>query len=229
MAPMLKPMMLFGPQDPVWFSIEAVLSLIIIALCILIYLSIGKISRLSGHKGINLFRNVFLFFGLAFVFRLLFQMVGFSLVMFDFWDFRPRHLSMLSLLFTTYFSTAAMLYLFMSLVWKKFDIDRPVIMIHVCSVLLALGMILFRAPWILFGVQLTLIVLSFMLIFFAKKKSAHFRGLFVLYSLLLLSWVGNLLTLRPGFVLHPVASVGAHLVSIACFGVILYKVLKWIK
>ena len=97
-----------------FLSIEILYSVIVILLCILIYFKTKEVYDLSKHKGIKYFRNTFLFFGMAFFFRLIPVSLIFSRNI-------AKPLLQISLFLVSYFSILAILSLLSSIIWKKLD------------------------------------------------------------------------------------------------------------
>ena len=131
--------------DPVRFSTELVYTVIIVLLCFIIYFKTKDMYELTKYKGIQYFRNAFLFFGFAYIVRFLFHMVKLSNITFDL--FIPmREIGPFLLVFTTYFSTMAIFYLFYSAIWKKIKTKHFYAVSNVVAIFLALGALFYRTP-----------------------------------------------------------------------------------
>ncbi|KAF5428393.1 hypothetical protein C5S42_03390, partial [Candidatus Methanomarinus sp.] len=69
--------------DSTRLAVELGYTLIIVFICLLIYLKTKEIYDLTNHKGIYYFRNTFLFFGLAYLFRFIFMSFLLTKITFD--------------------------------------------------------------------------------------------------------------------------------------------------
>ena len=100
-----------GPE----FILESLYSLIVIISCLIIYFKTKEIYKLSSHKGIGIFRNAFLFFGIAFFSRYFLRFI--TLIS----DYQiDRIIFGLGFFFFVYFGTMAALLLIYSVLWKRF-------------------------------------------------------------------------------------------------------------
>ena len=70
--------------DPTRFAVEIIYTLLIVVLCFLVYFRTKNIFDLTKHRGIQYFRNAFLFFGLAYSARLLIHLIMIGRIAFDF-------------------------------------------------------------------------------------------------------------------------------------------------
>ncbi len=57
--------------DPTMLAVELGYTLIVVFICFIIYFKTREIYDLTKYEGIEYFRNTFLFFGLAYIFRFL--------------------------------------------------------------------------------------------------------------------------------------------------------------
>jgi hypothetical protein len=217
-----------GIHNPAWFPIEIVLTLLVVVLCGLIYFKTARMQKLADHKGIRFFRNTFLFFGLAFLSKILMGLIMFMGRLFELCNC-GHHFMPLPLLLTAYFSTVAIFYLILSLVWKKIMIRHCVPGIHLLAAVLAVISFFFRLPWLVSFIQALLIITSVFIIYRTKKKSKRSKTLFTIYALLFLGWVSSLYMEGPRFLVPHWVTWTAHAVVLISFGLILYKVLRWTK
>jgi len=214
--------------DPVSMGIELAFSVIVIALCLLIFVRTKEMYAITKHKGISYFRSTFLFFALAFAFRFFFHLFAISGMVFDFRV--PRELfGPIPLLITTYFSTLAILYLLMSLVWKRVNSEHFIVFSHVVAILLAVMVFAFHSAQFLAGIQLVLILVTLVLAFLRSRHSKGFSKLFIIYLLLFIGWLANIIILVPRFHIPFELKIASYAVSAVVFGIIFYKVFRWTK
>ena len=130
-----------------------VYSVIVIFLCFIIYAKTKELYSLTKHKGIGFFRNTFLYFGLAFSFRLLFTFFHLSRYSMDFYN--PLHYVMpFALVIIGYLSTMAIFSLTLSSLWKK--IKQTGYMTHIIAVAIAVLVFFTRSTELLIITQLAL-------------------------------------------------------------------------
>jgi len=212
------------------FGTELLFTIVAVFFCFEIYRKTHDSYELSRHKGIRYFRDAFLFFGLSYLVRFLFNPIMASVLDFDF--VLPRGLMILLFLLPLgYFSTAAIFYLIFSSVWKRFDNKKMLMVGHGIAVLLPLASLLTGSRTILLYLQTALLLLAAVLSHFAPKgggikKLSQTRILYILISAL---WLINLWIVdrvRPSFF---GVDLFFQVVSIIVFIVIYYKVSKWAK
>ncbi len=212
--------------EPLEFGAEVFYTLLIVLLCFFIYFRTKSMYELSRYKGIQYFRNAFLFFGFAHITRFLFYL--FILITRAF-DLRPlRGLPQYSLVFTTYFSTMAIFSLIYSMTWKGRTHNHFDILANVISVFLALLALIHRSSIIVACSQLLLVVLAFVISLVGKRKDKHISQMKVLYSLILLFWLFNLFIVGPGMLPDEIR-ITFQAISLAVFMIITYRILKWTK
>lgn len=214
--------------DPVGMSIELIFSAIVIILCLLIYSRTKELYTITKHKGISYFRTTFIFFALAFLFRLVFHLFAISGMVFDFRF--PRYVfGPLPLLVTTFFSTIAIFYLILSMIWKRVSTEKFLGAAYISAFALAVLVFIFHSPYVLVLSQL---ILMFAALFLAYVKSRHSKGfsrLFIIYALLFVGWLTNILVMSPRLHLSPEIKSVFYIISTVIFAVIFYKVYRWTK
>ncbi|MFH1064786.1 MAG: hypothetical protein V1729_06905 [Candidatus Woesearchaeota archaeon] len=210
------------------FTAELVFAVLIIVLCLMIYFRTRGIYNLTRHKGMGYFRNTFLFFAIAFLSRLVFHLLMLSGIVFDFHFPRPL-IGPLPLLFTSYFSTIAILYLLLSLVWKKVDPKQFLIVSHAVAISVSVLVFLFHSPYVLVIIQLFLITFTLVLAYLRVKHSKSFSRLFAIYLLLFVGWLSNIFILGPRWRIPFDMSVVLYLISLSMFSIIFYKVYRWTR
>ena len=213
-------------HNPMWFATELIYTLIVLFLCFLIYFKTKEIYDLTKHKGISYFRNTFLFFGLAYVFRFIFSLIRMT----DRWIdiiYIPRGAMMPAMiLFTGYFSTMALLCLIYSTIWKRFSSKEFFIAANILAVLIAIAAAL--SPPVFLITQAALLVVAIVLSLFLRKK-AKLSKISLLYFLLFAFWIISLILVVPGRALGFELRIVLEVISVALFAILYYKVSKWTK
>lgn len=211
------------PFDPIRFVIELGYTLVVVFLCFLIYFKTKEMYDLTKHKGIYYFRNTFLFFGLAYIFRFIFDLIRISSQWLDLYI--PRDvMGPLSILFSAYLSTMALLYLIYSTIWKRFSGRDFFIASNLIAVLIAFAAA--YSPPIFMITQVVLLVVAIVLSCVLRK---NFPKIFILYSLLFIFWVISIILVVPGRALGFELRLLLEIISIALFAFIYHKVAKWTK
>lgn len=212
---------------PEFLVVDIVLSLVIIIISSLIYFKTKELYELSKHKGIQYFRQTFLFFSLAYFFRLLFHLSQVYTIYFDIYF--PREIHPFFLIIAGYLSTIAIIYLIHSIVHKHINYKYMTITSHIVAIVISVLAYTTRSPQILATVQLILIVTTLLLAYFRKKHSKNFAKLFTLYLLMCLGWTSSLISLGSRFRLPYEIKVLSHIISIIIFIIVFVKVRKWTK
>ena len=221
-------MIRFPHFNPLWMAVELAFSALVIVLCLMIFFRTKELYRLTKHKGISYFRYTFLFFALAFLFRFAFHLFSISGMVFDF-RFPRQIFGPLPLLFTSYFSTVAILYLLMSLLWKSVNTEHFLAATHVVALSVAVLAFLFRLAPVICLIQLIIIVATLVLAYVKSRHSKGFSRLFMIYALLFVGWVANVFVMSPGWRIPFGVNAVSYVISAAVFGVIFYKVYRWTK
>ncbi len=214
--------------NPWVIGLELVFSVVVIALCLMIFFRTKELYRLTKHRGISYFRMTFLFFALAFFFRFLFHLFAISGMVFEF-HFPRGIMGPLPLLVTTYFSTIAIFYLLLSLLWKKVNPEHFLAIAHVAAFSVSMLVFVFRTVQVLAAVQLLLVACALLLAFIRSKHSKGFSKLFVIYVLLFIGWIANVIVLSPRLRIPFEISAVLYGVSVLVFSIIFYKVYRWTK
>ena len=167
---------------------ELIYFIVIFTFCVIIYLKTKDIYHLSKHKGIKYFRDIFLFFALAFFFRLLVLFNPFAREVFDMQ--LPFIFFPLVLTLVTYFSTLAICSITLTSIFKRYqDAEHIDLIIHGISLIASLTIFLTRSPFYLILFQ-TLLFLSSIVFLFTSKKKAHIQNR-ITYTLLFVFWIMN--------------------------------------
>ncbi len=217
------------PQfDPVLLKvtplIEAEYAAVVILACVLIFWRTRELSQLTGHRGIQYFRYTFLFFAFSYFFRFfgIVNQIG------RYVDLRP-HLNLVTFAII-YVSSAAVLYLLFSLIWKKLRTSRTqdTWIIHGTALAIATVSVVFRYTELFILSQILILlsaaVLSVYLRYTSKKKKG-FSQFYYIYILLFVFWIVNTIGFAvPRF--FPDIKLIVYAVSTTLFLIILYGVLN---
>lgn len=211
--------------NPIWLITELGYTLFVIFFCFLIYYKTKEIYSLTKHKGVYYFRNTFLFFGLAYLFRFLFHMIRMSSAWLDL--YLPRGvMGPLSMLFTGYLSTMAILCLIYSTIWKRISGKEFLIMANIIAIVIAVAAA--YSPGVFMITQIMLLITAIVLSCFLRTKKG-FPKITILYFLLFLFWILSLILFVPRMIIPFELRLIIEIISIALFAALYYKVAKWTK
>lgn len=205
--------------------VEAVYTLLVTIFCLIIYFKTREAYKLTKHKGIKYFRNSFLFLGLAYISRLVFQIIFMSGIFHGIVTRKGLFLSTIALV--GYFSTMAILLLILSPLWKKSK--WFIVAFNIIAVVVSLVTVFTASPAILLYTQLGLFIIAIILSLIFHRKSKKLTNVRVVYFLLFVFWLVNMFFLQPRTFMPTELKSIIHLISIAVFAIILYKVSKLTK
>lgn len=187
---------------------EILYSISLFIFCTLIYFKTKEIYELTSEKSIRYFRFSFLFLGIAYLSRsVLYLLLSWGVI----FEIPPRLLfpdlrivALFSGFFLAYFGSLSILYLILSLIWRKLGEHSHETIVHILAVFVAFLTLLFGANYLLvsqiifFTILMTSIYLSYQK---AEKKKPFFAGIYPIYILIFVFWVINvvLLTIRMHF------------------------------
>ncbi|MBN1644573.1 hypothetical protein JW851_00845 [Candidatus Woesearchaeota archaeon] len=211
--------------DPLRFGMELGYTLIVVFLCIIIYFKTKEIYTLTKHKGIYYFRNTFLFFGAAYLFRLIFHAIRISNRWLDIYIPRGA-MGPIMLLFTGFLSTMAILCLIYSTIWKKFSSKEFFISSLILAIIIAIAAAL--SPPIFLITQTCLLIIAIVLSCLLRTKT-KFPRIFLLYFLLFVFWIISLILVVPSRAINFEIKLILEIISIAIFMFLYYKVSKWTR
>ncbi|MFH1506456.1 MAG: hypothetical protein ABIE94_05735 [archaeon] len=210
-------------QTNLW--VDAIYTLIIILASGIIYTKTREIYALTGHKGIKYFRNVFLFFAISYL-------AHFFLLSPRIW----RTVEFANLIFptilfiTVYASTAAVLYLLYSAMWKKTHkgFFAKSWLLHVIALVVAILTILFSVPLLFVILQAIIFIYAAIMSYLNHRKAKTKKGfskVYYIYILLFVFWILNTFaTALPPFFLQ--IKLFVYAISIILFIIILTRVVK---
>lgn len=212
--------------DPSRFSSELLFTAIVVILCFIIYFKTKEIYDLSKHKGIYYFRNAFLFFGLAYLARFLFNIFMISGNVFDLIPHK-QFLMPFMLIPTGYFGSMAIFYSVYSMIWKKIKEQKFLWWSNLVAVVLTTLSVVSRSPEILAILQSALVIFGLIMIMKMPKKQKMRIG--VIYLLLYIFWLGSVLTLSGSGFWSFELTLAVQIISISAFLAIYHKLHKWVK
>lgn len=215
--------------------IELVYFLLITGVCLATFLRTREIEQLSSHKGIMLFRNIFLFFSIAYLVRFIHMLFVFVLGQNG---LRADPLLHRALLFpVSFLSTIALLYLLATILiehLRAYDYSKGKIFwfFSIVSFVLVIPTLIFRTQTFLIIIQLVLILSAGMHLLFCKrknksksKKSTGFFNVKLLFILISFFWVMNLVIMVKSQYTFDFRLI-AYGASILIFSWIYYRVHK---
>ena len=220
---------LFGPHN---FSNEIVFTVAAVIFCFLIYFKTKESYDLTRYTGIRYFRDAFLLFGLSYALRFLFSLFFLSTIAFDF--IIPRRMFVpFFILPLGYFSTMGIFYLIFSLIWKRFDNKKLLIIGHSIAVLLSVVSFITRSHRILIFLQFIFLIIAVVLSFVVhqrgKKLSHKLSQIRILYLLIAALWLINLLIVDRRRPFNYEIEIFFQVISLCVFFIIYHKISKWVK
>jgi len=214
-------------STPAIIGLEVVYSIIITVLCLLIYHKTKEMYKLTKDKGLWYFRNSFLFYALAYVFRFFLLFLRPSSIT----SVHDLPIIAIVLLFATgYSSTIAIIYLAMSVLWKRMGRFKSDYVIHGIAFIISIIAFASRSHLFLVIVQLILLIVIIAISILWKRviKKKHFV-ITSIYVLLFIFWVANLMSWGPPGFPHSSIRIILRVISVTIFFVIFYKVFKWTR
>ncbi|MCL5018774.1 MAG: hypothetical protein M1416_03365 [Candidatus Pacearchaeota archaeon] len=207
--------------------LEALYTLIITSICMIIVLKTDRFFKLSLHNGIRYFRNAFLFFGIGFLVRYILGLFS---------DFSITNADIIKVIFE-YFMIMAGFFLFYSLVWKKFAskneyssmFNSKITLFNIMAIVLALldevwntYNFMFFSQIIIFSYTSVISLINYL------KKSEKFKFLkfyFIGMLLVFAAWILNFLA-ASFFHWHPLILINIGIINVIFFFLFLYGVIK---
>ncbi len=213
--------------DPTRLGLEIAFSLIIILLCLLIYFRTNEMYNLTKHKGISYFRNTFLFFSLAYLFRVFFLMV--ILVTMSSGNQLMRIIHPPALILTGLFSSLAIISLTLSLIWKNVKDNYLGYAMYFIALIISVSAIVSdNSPLTLLILELLLFIFTTIISFINLRKTNKKPNLLVIYNLLFMFWLISIFSMT---ILKVHFAINTLLLGISAilFLIIFFKVKKWTK
>lgn len=202
-------------------TIEVSFFIIIIALCAIILWKTKDLYKLSKHRGIYHFRNVFMFFTIAYGLRLIHLLGKISKELIG---VRYPGLQPITLLLVGYFSTLAILSLAATTIYRHYKIDSE-ILLHCTALAFSLLIFITRSPGFLMIIQAGIFIIAYTYLLFKSDslKDAVNQN-HITYLMLFFFWILSLFAFTRG-IPHFVKIV-LYLLSAGVFFSIFYRVNK---
>ncbi len=205
--------------------------LLVVIISLYIYLKTKEIYELTKHKGIYHFRQIFLYFALAYVFRLLQIFMMFSRDLFSL-AILPREFQPFNFFFVSYFSTLAILSVIVSTNIRNIKLKEKTlnIILHVFSFLASFFVAFFFSNFILLLLQtLTFLVALFLLfvnsIIKSKETSKFLSQNKITYVLLFVFWLASTFAFIRGLLPREI-KIPLYIISVGVFFSIMFRVRK---
>ena len=217
------------PAISLGIGAEILYSFIIIFCSLMIYFGTRELYNLSSYKGLKYFRLAFLFFGIAYFFRLAIEFVVTSFNVKEIFETFPLLIGYAALFIFIYFSSMSIFYLIYSVLWKNLKKNSKIIYIfHAIAITIAAATIVFNQPIFYLGLNVLLFISAGISIYlsshnpkFRSKKNRFDK----VYILLLVFFVLNIISiLVPVF--FETLKLLLYLASLSIFFIVLYRVLK---
>lgn len=219
-------------MDPTMLWTELFYTVIIVILCYLIFFKTKEMYTLSKHKGIKYFRYTFLFFGLSYLLRFVFNIFHLSRIRFEY--FSPLYsFGPFFIIFVGYFSTMAIFYLLYSTVYEKIEYEKFLFVSTTIALCVSAASFATRSPLILALIQIPLIIATLVVSIrkksekrMDKKNKSHTKQI---YYLIAIFWLTNLFVLDQRRFFPFEINVVFQIISLGIFGYIFYKVIRWTR
>lgn len=217
---MMRTNMLFNHGNLI---IDLIMNFIFVILAFIIFYKTKEMYKLTRYKGIKYFRYSFLFLGLAYFFR------AFSLLIRYFFFINIAGKFSSFFLWTipiSFFGILSMLYLFLSLDWKRFINKDNEYLLYLFAFVFSIIFFVTRSHFILLILQSLILLL--VIIFHILKNRKNVQKMFFLYSLLLIFWIFNLIIMLPKRIFPYFVFLAIQIFSLIIIMYILIKVLNWV-
>ena len=202
-------------------AVETLYGLAILAICVILYTKINEFYSLTNHKGFLYFKNIFLFFGLAYVIRVFY--IFFIYILQDI--ISARVLLALSLFSVTYFSNLAFFSIILMLVYRRIPAFIQIPFVFYSGIgLLSLTILLTRSHLDLIALQTAVMAVAMVGLLFYKKKGSNFLSQNkITFLLLMFFWVITVIPFGKNF-LSPVWRIPIYMLSLSVFAWIYYRI-----
>jgi len=202
--------------------IELVYFLLISGISLYIYWKTKEIYDLTRHKGIRHFRNIFLFFALAYAFRLVHIVYMFSRELYGL-DF-PRVVFPLSLLAVSYLSTMAIFSIIIAMAGTKDEEGIISILLHTIAFLSTLVVLLAQTSMYLVYIQTLIFIASLTYVLWKRRMHLSAQNL-VTYISLFTFWVLSTSAISLRFFNFPL-KFGLYAISVIIFLSVVIRIRK---
>jgi hypothetical protein len=218
----------FGPPIEVVIT-EFVYFLLVTGLSAYIYFKTKEIYELTKHKGIYHFRNIFLFFCIAYFFRLLQIVVMYSMDIFTS-PFLPREFQPLYFFFVSYFGTMAILSIIVSANIREIKIKEENLnaLLHITAFVSSFIIMLIFSPFAMLLLQTLVFFVTIVMILIKSKEDKGPKLLSqnkITYVLLFIFWIFNVVSSIRRLVPREI-NLPLYLISVGVFFSIFLRVRK---
>jgi len=208
---------------------EILYSFAIILCSLMVYFGTREIYNLSSYKGLKYFRLSFLFFAIAYFFRLAIEFITATFNVHEVLELYPIAIGYASLFIFMYFSSMSIFYLIYSVLWKNLKGNSKMIYaFHAIAIAMALAAIIFNNVLFYLGLNLLLFLSAGIFIYLSshnpkfKSKKNRFDKVYILF---LAFMVLNIISILVPTFLETIKLL-LYLSSLSVFFIVLYKVLK---
>ncbi|UCD03640.1 MAG: hypothetical protein JSW73_03810 [Candidatus Woesearchaeota archaeon] len=213
-----------------FFAIEIIYFLIIAALCLAIFLRTREIYKLTGHRSIGFFRNIFLYFTIGYFFRFLHLAIIIAKMNTGLVPLFHRF----NFIFIGYFSTLAVFNICLATLAKKIKFSDIQIIIWTQTIAIVSSIILFMTKSLGFIVliQMTIFIVTLIYSLVTSKRPTLSSKLFssnsITYGMLFMFWVISVILFnRRMFTMN--MRIVLYIISILVFVSIFIRVHKRLK
>jgi hypothetical protein len=219
------------PLPPINLGIgaEIIYSFVIIICSLMVYFGTKELYDLSSYKGIKYFRQAFLFFAIAYLFRFIIEFIVVSFNLHEILEIYPLIFGYFALFIFMYLSSISIFYLIYSMSWKKLkDKSKMIYLFHIIAIIIALASIFFRNQIFYIGLNVLLLISAIIMVGIASYNQKHKlkkNNLLMIYLLLFIFFILNVFNILVPIFLESLKLI-VYLTSLGIFLAILYKVLK---
>jgi len=206
-------------------------ALVIVLICTIIVFKSDKLFRLSSHKGIQYFRNAFLFYGIGFAIRYFFDFLLFQSAL-------PGYFYFVDELFE-YFFIMGGFFLLYSLLWKKIEypgleytsslLNSRIVVFHLMALLIVVLDFLWGGYLFMFISQIIVFFIASIISFsnYQKKNKKYKFSKFYLLAMVLgfFAWVLNAIA-EEYFSWNQGIVINVYILNLIFFLLFLYGVFR---
>ena len=201
------------PLPPINLGIgaEIIYSFVVIVCSLMIYFGTKELYELSSYKGIKYFRQAFLFFAIAYLFRFIIEFITISFNS-QVLGIYPMIFDYFALFVFMYLSSLSIFYLVYSMSWKKFkDRSKMPYICHAIAIIIAFASIFFRNEIFYIGINILLLVSAIIMVGIASYNQKHKlkkkNNLLMTYLLLFIFFILNVFNILVPIFLESLSSL----------------------
>ena len=214
--------------------IKVFYGLIIVIICLIIVAKSHRLFKLSSYEGIRYFRNAFLFYAIAFIFRyLLASFIAFELII-------PEYFNLIRIIFE-FFLIIAGFFLLYSLLWKKIEgprgsysslLNLRILIFYGMAFVITILDYLWGSYYLLFASQIVIFICAAIISYNNYLKNGR-KGKFLKFyflAMILALIAGVLNTLAASYLNWDITLVlFVYLINILIFLLFLYGIIRVTK